>query len=210
MIIFGAKVKKLGYSEKFVPFDTEAILEEDVKKARKWTKQHNLDALVTTDGDSDRPLIADENGDWINPTIAATLTAKLLAADAVSIVVSANTLVEKTKFFDKVLRTKIGSPYVVAAMKKLSEQGYRKVVSFESNGGFLTNDDIKVNNKTLKALPTRDAFTVIISLLYLSYKENKPLKDLPDNLPKRYTCSTSIKDFPTATSKSWLKSPQRF
>lgn len=53
----GAEVIALGRSDEFVPIDTEAVSEEDKVKAREWVKLHNLDALFSTDGDGDRPLL---------------------------------------------------------------------------------------------------------------------------------------------------------
>ena len=57
----GADVVRLGYSEVFVPVDTEAVRPEDRVLARQWVAEHRLDALVSTDGDGDRPLISDEH-----------------------------------------------------------------------------------------------------------------------------------------------------
>ncbi|MEI8631907.1 hypothetical protein P4S72_07060 [Vibrio sp. PP-XX7] len=43
----------------------EAVSVADQKKAFAWSKQWALDAIVSTDGDADRPLISDENGQWL-------------------------------------------------------------------------------------------------------------------------------------------------
>ena len=56
----GAEVVRLGYSNRFVPVDTEAIRSEDVALARQWSRQFALDALVSTDGDADRHAAAVE------------------------------------------------------------------------------------------------------------------------------------------------------
>ncbi len=58
----GAKVTRLGRSDKFVPVDTEAIRPEDVESAARWAKEHDFDTIVSADGDSDRPLVSDEHG----------------------------------------------------------------------------------------------------------------------------------------------------
>ena len=50
----GALVTPLGHSNIFVPVDTEAIRPEDVENAEKWSAEHHFDAIVSTDGDSDR------------------------------------------------------------------------------------------------------------------------------------------------------------
>ncbi|HRZ94011.1 MAG TPA: phosphomannomutase, partial [Candidatus Paceibacterota bacterium] len=61
----GAETVALGRSETFMPVDTEAIRPEDVELARGWARSTRFDAIVSTDGDSDRPLVSDEWGGWL-------------------------------------------------------------------------------------------------------------------------------------------------
>lgn len=42
----GASVTALGYSDTFMPVDTEAIREEDVLLAEQWSKEHGFDLIV--------------------------------------------------------------------------------------------------------------------------------------------------------------------
>jgi phosphomannomutase len=56
----GADVIELGRSDTFIPVDTEAVNPEVRAQIKAWVTEHRLDALVSTDGDSDRPLLADE------------------------------------------------------------------------------------------------------------------------------------------------------
>src|SRR5690606_37045572 len=84
----GAEVTPLGFSEKFVPVDTEAIRSEDVELALEWANSGDFDTIVSTDGDSDRPLISDERGRWIRGDVAGIVTARYLGADAVATPVS--------------------------------------------------------------------------------------------------------------------------
>ncbi|MDE4986531.1 phosphomannomutase, partial [Francisella tularensis subsp. holarctica] len=44
----GAKVILLELSEKFVSVDTEAIRQEDVKRAKQWASKYKVDSLVST------------------------------------------------------------------------------------------------------------------------------------------------------------------
>lgn len=53
----GAKVVRLGRSETFIPVDTEAVRPEDQALARQWAIDHRLDAILSSDGDSDDRLI---------------------------------------------------------------------------------------------------------------------------------------------------------
>lgn len=196
-----AEVVTLGRSSVFVPVDTEAIREEDYQLASRWAVSEKLDTIVSTDGDSDRPLISDEHGRWLRGDIAGILTAKFLGAKAVATPVSCNTALEKCSWFDKVCRTRIGSPYVIAGMKELASSGLAPVVGYEANGGFLMFTDATVFGRKLSSLPTRDAVIVHLALLALAKEKCSSLSQLVQTLPQRFTDSGRLKDYPTAQSK---------
>jgi len=201
----GADVTPLGFSSTFIPVDTEAIREADVQLAREWSEENGFDAIISTDGDSDRPLISDENGVWLRGDVAGILAAKYLGADSVSTPVSCNSAVEKCGWFKEVRRTKIGSPFVVASMIDASFSGRKGVVGYEANGGFLTNSDVPIGKKELRALPTRDAVLPVLSIILLSIKEKKSISKLLIELPQRFTASDRIQDFPTEESRRILE-----
>lgn len=115
----GAQVTSLGRSERFIPVDTEAIRIEDVALAKEWASSAAFDSIVSADGDADRPLLSDENGQWLRGDILGVLCARFLGCLDVVTPVSSNTAVEKSGWFDSVSRTKIGSPYVIEGMSKL-------------------------------------------------------------------------------------------
>src|SRR6185369_1439038 len=171
----GADTVVLGRSEKFIPVDTEAIRPEDVTLAQQWARESAFDAIVSADGDSDRPLVSDEHGEWLRGDVAGILCAKFLSADTVCTPVSCNTAVEKCAWFPAIQRTRIGSPYVVAAMMEATARGAKRVVGYEANGGFLLNSDIEINGRRLRSLPTRDAAVVILSILLLAKREGKKI-----------------------------------
>jgi len=201
----GADVVPLGISDTFVPVDTEAIREEDVALARQWSAEHGLDTILSTDGDSDRPLISDEKGEWLRGDIAGILVARYLGADSVSTPVSCNTALEKTGWFSDIRRTKIGSPFVVASMIDAVESGSQGVVGYEANGGFLTNTPFMVFGNSLRALPTRDAVLPVLSIILLSIREQQPISGLLADLPQRFTASDRIQNFPTEESAKILE-----
>ena len=200
----GAEVTPLGRSEKFIPVDTEAIRPEDVALARGWAATGKFDALVSADGDSDRPLVSDENGNWLRGDIAGILCAKFLAADSISTPVSCNTAVEKCGWFRDIRRTRIGSPFVVASMMEATAGGAKRVVGYEANGGFLLNSDIETGGKKLRALPTRDAVIVILGILLLAKQRGKTVSQLTASLPARFTASDRRKNFATEKSAALL------
>lgn len=198
----GAQVVSLGRTDTFVPIDTEAVREEDVIQAREWADKHAFDAIVSTDGDGDRPLIGDENGEWLRGDVVGILCARYLNANIVVTPVSCNTAVELCGEFDRVLRTRIGSPYVIEAMERVADLGI--VVGYEANGGFLLGSDVVRNGKKLDALPTRDAVLPIVALLCTARERGCKVSELTDSLPKRCTASDRLQNFATEKSQSIL------
>lgn len=194
----GAEVLPLGASEGFVPVDTEAVDDETRNRLSGWVKEHGLSAVVSTDGDADRPLLADEHGDVIPGDILGPLTARWLGAETVVTTVSANTLVDLMDTFDSVRRTKIGSPYVIAAMEEARGE---KVVGYEPNGGFLLGYDAP----HLPALMTRDAVLPLVATLAAARAQDGSVSDLLRDLPQRRTATDRLKDIPRETSLSLVR-----
>lgn len=199
----GAEVIPLERSDEFVPIDTEAVADSDKEKARAWSKMHNLDFIFSTDGDGDRPLVADENGEWLRGDILGLLCSKALQVDALAVPVSCNTIIAESPEFKKVSKTRIGSPYVIAEFVELAKH-YQGIAGFEANGGYLLGSDIDVNGKILKALPTRDA--VLPALMLLSLAKNSTIESLVGSLQQRFTHSDRIQNFATEKSLSILNS----
>lgn len=198
----GATVVPLGRSDDFIAVDTEAIRSEDVELAELWTEQYNFDCIVSTDGDGDRPLISDEKGQWLRGDVAGILCAQYLNAEVVVTPVSSNTSVEKCGSFKQVIRTKIGSPYVISAMNEFDQD--INTIGYEANGGFLQAGRIDKNRKRLNALPTRDAIIVMLSILLLAKQQQLTVSELVATLPQRFTYSDRLKNFPTEVSQKWL------
>ncbi|MGB5420556.1 MAG: phosphomannomutase [Desulfobacterales bacterium] len=201
----GADAMPLNRSDAFIPVDTEAIRAEDIQLAKIWAGDYHFDSIISTDGDSDRPLVAEEKGRWLRGDIAGILCAKYLGANSVAAPISCNTALEKCGYFSDIRRTRIGSPYVISAMIDASAAGHKPVVGYEANGGFLIQTDINRDGRILKALPTRDAVIVLLSILSLSVKEGKTISELVKTLPKRFTASDRLKNFPIETSKAILR-----
>jgi phosphomannomutase len=198
----GAQVTRLGRSDAFIPVDTEAIRPEDVASAARWGQENDFDSIVSSDGDSDRPLVSDERGKWLRGDVAGILTAEFLGATFVATPVSCNTAVEKCGAFAHVARTRIGSPYVIEAMNG-ALGGTEKVVGYEANGGFLTATDFSFAGR-LPALATRDALLVHLAVLLSARAQRTSISKLLAALPQRFTASDRLEDFPTALSKERL------
>lgn len=201
----GGKAIPLARSDVFVSVDTEAVRPEDVVLARDWAKTGQYDAILTTDGDSDRPLLADQAGCWLRGDVLGILAAQKLGAAAVTTPVSSNTALEAAGFAQSVRRTKIGSPFVVSAMTDAAAEGFVPSVGYEANGGFLLASEIAQKGKTLQSLPTRDAVLPMLCALISAREYQNGLAELLTLLPSRFTVSDRLKEIPTERSKTQLQ-----
>jgi phosphomannomutase len=192
----GATVVLLGRAEHFVSIDTEALSAADVAMAKAWVAAEHLDALVSTDGDADRPLVADETGVFIRGDMLGILTAQFLGADAVVTPVTSNSAIEGLGSFAEVVRTKVGSPFVIAGIEAAQARGRKLVVGFEANGGFLLGSDAAIGGRPIAALPTRDAFLPILSVLVAANSAGLTLSQLVARLPPRVARSDRLEHVP--------------
>lgn len=202
---FGAHVVPIGRSETFVPIDTEAHRPEDIAFIREAMASGRFDALVTTDGDADRPLVADAAGRIVRGDVLGLITARHLGIDTVVVPVTAGSAIERAGGFQRVLRTKVGSPFVIAGMAQAKRDGARTVVGFEANGGFLLGSDVALGSKTLSALPTRDAILPILATLAAMREAGMPLADFVTSLNVGETASDRLPDTPAERSGTLLR-----
>ena len=207
----GATVKPFARSETFIPVDTEAIRKEDEELAREFAHKDFVDAIFSTDGDSDRPLLADDVGMWLRGDVLGILAAQALGIKRIATPVSCNTSLEKCGSFEKICRTRIGSPYVIAGMESLvdANDASVSVAGYEANGGFLLQTNLTRSfedgaTRTLPALPTRDALLPMIAVMVMVREQKMCVVDLLKKLPKRFTVSDRLKEFPTDLSKAKL------
>lgn len=189
----GATVYAIGRSEQFVAIDTEAIdsarlAELEQLYADVRSKFGPVDVIVSTDGDSDRPLVlgidSGQNVQFVPGDVLGILVADYLGAEAVAVPVSATDAIEK--FFRgrvELVRTKIGSPWVIAAMQRLTKSSR---VGWEANGGFLVGSSLERQGRHLAPLATRDAFLPILSLLHAARIQHKSIVELCARLPERH------------------------
>ncbi len=200
----GAKTVAIGRADHFVPVDTEALRDFDRKLALDAVRQYGLDALVSTDGDADRPLIAGSDGIFLKGDVVGMLTAKYLFADAVVTPVTSTSAVETSHFFEHVYRTSVGSPYVIAGMKQALSDGYHTIVGFEANGGVLLGSDISSETCELKKLATRDAMLPILALLGFAQLRGSSVQALQGSLPRRFTASNRLSNIDMKKAKQIL------
>ncbi len=203
----GADVVPAGRSETFVPIDTEAIDEEALASIQRLADgAGRLDAVVSTDGDSDRPLILgiDRSGSvrFFPGDVVGMVVAEFLGADAVVVPVSCNDGIDRGPLAAVLEpKTRIGSPFVIAGMEAARSRGRRAVCGWEANGGFLLGSDFDRGGRTLSALPTRDAVLPILAVLSAARQRGVSLPELFAALPARFTASTLIRRFPRAAGQ---------
>ncbi|RUT35219.1 phosphomannomutase [Arsenicitalea aurantiaca] len=201
---YGAEVQQLGRATSFRALDTEAIDAEDETLARAWVSGMGLDALVSTDGDADRPMMVDETGAMLRGDVIGVLVARALRADHVVTPVTSNSAIEATRFFPRVIRTRVGSPYVIAGMEEAARAGGRIIVGFEANGGVLLGSDVRPAGSLVKALPTRDAMLPILVLLGEIASRRQTLSALVAEMPSRQARSDRLEDVPAERSAALL------
>ena len=195
----GAEVIELGRSDDFIPVDTEAVPVWAREKIAGWIAEHGLDALVSTDGDGDRPLVADATGQVVPGDILGQITAAVVGAENVATPVSSNTGVEASRRFARVSRTKIGSPFVIAGMAELPG----KTVGYEANGGFLLGFEAALPAGPLAPLATRDSLLPIIAPLSRA-RAAGGLAALVAQEPARFTAADRLEEIPTEASRALI------
>jgi phosphomannomutase len=172
------------------------------------TEHGPMDALVSTDGDSDRPLIlgVDQGTGrvrFFGGDLVGMVTAEFLGADAVVVPISCNDAIDRGPLRHCLEpKTRIGSPFVIAGMEAAKTRGRQAVCGWEANGGFLTGSDLRRAGKILPALPTRDAVLPIVAVLAAARAAGLSVSDLFDRLPARYSRAALLQQFPRSRSQA--------
>ncbi len=219
----GAEVVTGGRSDTFVSIDTENITDEQLDRLEKFAvaaeaSGRPLHAIVSTDGDSDRPLLTAvlpvaeghpraRRVRFLPGDLLGIVVAEYLRADAAAVPISANDAVERRMRERGVSlqKTKIGSPYVVSALDELRRAGtHARIVGWEANGGFLTGSDIALTAGTMVALPTRDSTLPILANLFAAAEEHGGLAALWNRLPARFGRAGLLDNVPVTVSRAIL------
>ncbi|TNM65336.1 phosphomannomutase [Aliirhizobium smilacinae] len=201
---YSADVVELGFSDIFIPVDTEAVSAETIGLLKGWAGEYRLDAIVSADGDGDRPLVADEAGTPLRGDLLGLVTARALSASVVVTPVTSNSGIEANGPFD-VVRTKVGSPFVIAGMQQALDQGRSAVMGFEANGGLLTASAFELSGGTLSPLPTRDSFLPILTVLALAAEQKKPLSSIAADFRLPIAAADRLENFPIETSSALME-----
>jgi phosphomannomutase len=193
----GAEALPAGRTEAFLPIDTEAVDQGLLANVQALVDAAAAggagapDAVVSTDGDGDRPLllaVRDGRVHFVSGDLLGLLAAEFLGATDLTVPVSASDALEL--FFRgrpvTLRRTRIGSPWVIAELRQ---------AGWESNGGFLTAAPLRVpGGGRLAPLPTRDALLPLLCVLAAS--RGRGLGALLDRLPRRFGRAALRRPYP--------------
>jgi len=215
---FGAEAIPAGRSDTFVPIDTENIDDAQLALIQSLADEAAepygpLSAVVSTDGDSDRPLVLGvdpRTGQvrFFGGDLVGMVAAEYLGADAVVVPISCNDGIDRGTLAGVLEpKTRIGSPYVIAGMAAARAKGRQAICGWEANGGFLTGSEIVRRGKTLSALPTRDAILPILCSLFSARESGLTLIERFARLPERFSRAALLKQFPRPVS---LRIVERF
>jgi phosphomannomutase len=117
--------------------------------------------------------------------------------------VTSNSALETCASAARVLRTKVGSPYVIEGMKAATADGATLVVGFEANGGVLLGSTLQ-GEKLLPALPTRDAMLPILCVLTEAFKRGASLSEIAAGFGFRATASGRLENVAPDRSRQFL------
>ncbi|MER5173997.1 phosphomannomutase [Thioclava kandeliae] len=201
----GADVVSLAHSDTFIPVDTEAVDPETRAQLAKWCSQYKLDAIVSTDGDADRPMVADAEGKVVPGDVLGVITARYVGAEVICTPVSSNDMVRNIREFIDVKLTKIGSPYVIAAMEEaLNANRTTKVAGFEANGGFILGFSTS-HRSVITPLKTRDSLLPILSPLVAAREKGINLAELVQQLPPCFTAADRLQNIDRIKASKFLE-----
>lgn len=198
----GAVVYPFNRMDQFVAVDTEALDPIDLERTRKFITEHVLDAVVSTDGDGDRPLVIDDQGKQVNGDILGILTARFLGAKTVVTPLSTTSALEESGWFKNIHRTRIGSPYVIEEMMRAK---VHPVVGFEANGGFLLGNHVTLKCGVLHRLATRDAVLPAVAVLAQVKEEGMRLSQIVAMLPSRFMKANRVKEVAAERAVPFLR-----
>jgi phosphomannomutase/phosphoglucomutase len=178
--------------EKFIARDTET--EDAVKDLQEKVVEAGADIGIAFDGDGDRVVFVDEEGRFITGDCVGAIIAKYSDTDVVVTPINTSQVIEHIG--KRVIRTKVGSPYVVESMI-MNDSSF----GFEANGGGISEE----------VMLSRDAGSTMIKILNILSRNKISLKDLVDTLPRfflyraKVACPMSLypKILDIVKSKNW-------
>jgi len=169
---------------------------QNLSELSKSVKENNADFGIAFDGDGDRSIFCDNNGEILTGDKSAlVLTKFILQKNPNSLVVTclnsgSNIELVANEFNSKVIRTKVGSVEVSRKMVPTNA-----LIGFEENGGFMFGKHNQV----------RDGCMTLALMMDLLAKSEKTLSELISELPPSFTTKDKV-PCPQDNSKKVIKS----
>jgi phosphomannomutase/phosphoglucomutase len=157
---------------KFFSRDTE--VEGDFKELQKQVIKEKADFGIGYDSDGDRVIFIDEKGKYVPGDYTGALIAKETGGKEVVTPINTSQVVDHIG--RKVIRTKVGSPYVVAKMKELNTP-----FGFEANGGGIFSEML-----------SRDGGRTTVEILNILTKSGGKISELIAGMPKFYLARDKV------------------
>lgn len=151
----------------FIARDTE--IEGAFKPLSEKVIKEKASFGVAFDCDGDRVILVDSDGQFISGDYIGSLIAKY--GETETIVTPINTSQVAEYLGKPVIRTRVGSPYVIEAMKKFGAK-----FGFEANGGGISAE----------IMMSRDGGSTMIKIFNLMARKKKSLKEMVGELPCFY------------------------
>lgn len=158
---------------KFFARDTEN--EPDFEGLKAKVRQTGADFGIGWDSDGDRCIFVGKGGVFIPGDYTASIVAREAPGETVITPIATSQVIDYIG--KKIVRTKVGSPYVIEAMKK-----HNSKFGFEANGGGVSAE----------IMYTRDGGTTTIKFLNILAESKKSFEELLAELPKFYLAKTKV------------------
>jgi phosphomannomutase/phosphoglucomutase len=156
---------------------------QNLSELSKSVRRNNADLGIAFDGDGDRSIFCDNNGEILTGDKSAlVLTKFILQKNPNSLVVtclnsSSNIELVANEFNSQVIRTKVGSVEVSRKMVPTNA-----LIGFEENGGFMFGKHNQV----------RDGCMTLALMMDLLAKSEKTLSELISDLPPSFTTKDKV------------------
>ncbi|MGC9435563.1 MAG: phosphoglucosamine mutase [Methanomicrobiales archaeon] len=150
-------------------------------------RETGADFGVAHDGDADRAVFVDENGEYIEENKEFAIIARQVCRGRAGLVVtpvSTSRLVEDviTEMGSRVVATPVGSIYVARRMRRLIEEGEAVIFGGEGNGGLIYPDHQFC----------RDGGMTAAMMAVILADARRPLSGLAENLPSYHLIKDRI------------------
>ncbi len=159
----------------FIARDTDTDDKAQIEEIKRVVVDEKCDFGVAFDGDGDRSVFINEKGEFVQGEYSCSIIAKESKSDTIVTTIAASQVVDHIG--KKIIKTKVGSPYVVGKMKENNS-----TFGFEQNGGAISAE----------IMYTRDGGSVMMKVINALSKTNFKFSEMISTLPKYHMARTKV------------------